>query len=424
MADGAYRFGQPLGQQFFYPQNQQGHPQRLLPRNGSPVKTGRPPFANDTPSPSRSPGPQSPAHNFFNMYGQGHQQGQHPVMNGGPSNRGFNMHMTFAPKFPNQQIHHHHHHPHQQQQQHAPNHHHHHQQQQQQQPQTQQQQQPQPHPQPQQQHQQQNQQQHQQHQHQQPHQQPHQHQQQQQQQPDHGGAAPSVISHQQSFSSGGLSSTTPHFTPGHLQNGAHVSAQTAAAKVSEHWQQQLQLAQDSRQANTPHYYARANAHDNKGSATSATTGQRGEKEEERNRAGKTDEARRQDWMSLDIGGQGLRCLSPSLFGYTFLDKLYMNGNKLTALPAAIGRLKNLHHLDISNNQISELPPELGILVNLKTLLAFDNNLQSLPHELGALYQLDVIGIEGNPLEESLKAEIMRNGTRSLITQLREQAPGG
>ena len=158
--------------------------------------------------------------------------------------------------------------------------------------------------------------------------------------------------------------------------------------------------------------------------TSATNGQRGEKEEERNRAGKTDEARRQDWMSLDIGGQGLRSLSLSLFGYTFLDKLYMNGNKLTSLPAAIGRLKNLNHLDVSNNQIGELPPELGMLVNLKTLLAFDNNLQSLPHELGALYQLDVIGIEGNPLEESLKTEVMRNGTRSLITQLREQAPGG
>jgi CCR4-NOT transcription complex subunit 6 len=194
-------------------------------------------------------------------------------------------------------------------------------------------------------------------------------------------------------------------------------------KISEHWQQQLQMAQDSRQASSPHHYARANAHDNKGVTASQVSGQRSENEEERNRATNHYEIRRQDWMSLDLGGQGLRALSDSLFHYIFLDKLYLNSNKLTSLPSAIGRLKNLSHLDLSCNQLSELPPELGMLVNLKNLLIFDNNLHTLPHELGALYQLEMIGLEGNPLEESLKSEIMRKGTKALITHLREEAPG-
>lgn len=133
--------------------------------------------------------------------------------------------------------------------------------------------------------------------------------------------------------------------------------------------------------------------------------------------------RRQDWMSLDLGGQGIRSLSYALFSYTFLDKLYINHNKLTKLSPAIGRLKSLSHLDVSNNQLSEVPPEVGMLVNLKNLLLFDNNLHLLPHELGALYQLETLGIEGNPLDEELKSHIMQHGTKELITHLREAAPG-
>src|SRR3954453_5544826 len=106
-------------------------------------------------------------------------------------------------------------------------------------------------------------------------------------------------------------------------------------------------------------------------------------------------------MSLDFGGQGLRALSSALFDYTFLDKLYMNFNKLAQLPPDIGRLKNMSHLDLSGNQLSELPPEIGMLTNLKTLLLFDNNLRPLPYEMGSLYQLEMLGIEGNPLDEEL-----------------------
>ncbi|KAI9681477.1 MAG: Glucose-repressible alcohol dehydrogenase transcriptional effector [Caeruleum heppii] len=359
MADGSYRF-QPAGHQFFYPGSQSNHHQRHLPRSGSPVNNGRVGFANGTPSPSRSPVQQSPAHNLFGMYSQGHQQGQHPMMNGGPANRGYAMPMNLAHKYQTQQNHH---------QQQQPGHHLH------------------------------------------------------QQQQDGTVQGQSSIGHQHTFSSGAVTNATPHFGSNQLQNGTNGNGQGGHGKFSEHWQQQLQLAQESRQASSPHHYARANAHVNKGVTSGIINGQRKDTDpEDRNRATNNKENRRQDWMSLDFGGQGCRALSPALFNYTFLDKLYLNYNRLGRLPAALGRLRGLSHLDISNNQLSELPPEIGMLVNLKTLLLFDNNLHSLPYEMGSLYQLETLGVEGNPLEEEMKSEIMQNGTKALITHLRENAP--
>ncbi len=60
---------------------------------------------------------------------------------------------------------------------------------------------------------------------------------------------------------------------------------------------------------------------------------------------------------------------------------------------------------------------------LRHLLLFDNNIRTLPNELGSLYMLEMLGIEGNPLDAGMKSEIMENGTKALIHRLREQAPG-
>ncbi len=71
----------------------------------------------------------------------------------------------------------------------------------------------------------------------------------------------------------------------------------------------------------------------------------------------------------------------------------------------------------------EIPAEIGMLVNLKSLLLFDNNIRLLPFEIGYLYKLETLGIEGNPLEEGLKDEIVQNGTKALVTHLRENMAG-
>ena len=126
---------------------------------------------------------------------------------------------------------------------------------------------------------------------------------------------------------------------------------------------------------------------------------------------------------LDFGGQKLRNVSPALFDYTFLDTLYLNSNKIRHIPPAIGRLRNLTCLDLSLNEISELPPEIGVLVKLKDLLLFDNRIETLPYEMGSLYQLEMLGIEGNPLNEELKTIVVEHGTSELIQHLRENASG-
>ena len=146
--------------------------------------------------------------------------------------------------------------------------------------------------------------------------------------------------------------------------------------------------------------------------------------EERNRATAKQIARRHNWDAIDMSGQGLQALALQLFGqYNFLTKLFLDGNRLRHLPPFIGRLKSLAYLDVSQNELVELPSEMGMLVNLKTLLLFDNQVQDLPIELGHLYKLEVLGIEGNPLNVDLKNHIMKNGTQSLITTLRETRTG-
>ncbi|KAF2758127.1 glucose-repressible alcohol dehydrogenase-like protein transcriptional effector [Pseudovirgaria hyperparasitica] len=96
MADGSYRFQQGAGQ-FFYPQhNQQSHfPRHLQQRASSPVSNAaRAGFNTDATSPSRSPGPQSPAQNQYGMFSQNHQQqNQHGMINGGSAHNRFNMGM-------------------------------------------------------------------------------------------------------------------------------------------------------------------------------------------------------------------------------------------------------------------------------------------------------------------------------------------
>lgn len=233
------------------------------------------------------------------------------------------------------------------------------------------------------------------------------------------------LSHQQHFPAGALATTTPHFTSNHLQNGAStVGEDDIDESMNEHWQEQLQLAAESRQATSPHHYARIMAQQSKGiQIMSSQTDTPDQKTDGRNGTATSKAAFRQGWNALDFGGQGLRVMAPSLFHYNFLEKLYLNHNKLKVLPPAIGQLRKLTHLDLSGNDLSELPEEIGMLTNLKKLYLFDNNIRTLPYELGYLYRLETLGIEGCPLNEVLKSQIMKEGTKALIKYLKEEMPG-
>ncbi|CAL5874570.1 uncharacterized protein PFLUO_LOCUS8866 [Penicillium psychrofluorescens] len=230
------------------------------------------------------------------------------------------------------------------------------------------------------------------------------------------------LAHQHSFTGGALASTTPHFTPSHLQNGAPGTGdEDMDESMNEHWQQQLQLAAESRQASSPHYYARVMAQQSKGiQIIPSQTEVQENGVDGRNGIVSAKSASRQGWNALDFGGQGLRAMSTSLFNYIFLERLYLNHNKLKSLPAAVGQLRKLNHLDLSGNELTELPEEIGMLSCLKKLLLFDNNIRTLPYEMGYLYRLETLGIEGNPLNDILKSQIMKDGTKALIKYLREE----
>lgn len=130
----------------------------------------------------------------------------------------------------------------------------------------------------------------------------------------------------------------------------------------------------------------------------------------------------QPWSTIDMGGMHLRNLSAEMFRYTFLTTLYIPHNNLTSLPAALSTLVHLVLLDASGNKLTSVPPELGMLTNLREMLLFDNQLTALPAELGTLHQLDILGIEGNPLPDNLRALMEKEGTSGLIAWLRDSCP--
>ena len=248
----------------------------------------------------------------------------------------------------------------------------------------------------------------------------------------HNAANPN-LSHPSNYSA--LSNANP-YNPTPMQNGHGTPTGGQGAVLNEHYTKQLRLYKESERANIamtdqnqPHYYARLKAAENKGigpPVQSSTGGQtaNGDSEDMRRPMAQDRLPKRQDWHNLDLSGQGLRNLSPSLFKYEFLRELYIASNKLTRLSPAIGRLRHLTHLDASYNEISELPAELGMCTYLKQLLLFNNRLRTLPYELGSLHQLETLGIEGNMhFSPELRQEIMEKGTKSVITYLREHAPG-
>ncbi|KAJ4165756.1 hypothetical protein LMH87_007376 [Akanthomyces muscarius] len=247
---------------------------------------------------------------------------------------------------------------------------------------------------------------------------------------EHGLPSSNGLGHHSSFPSGLLSSA--QFSSG-LQNGHSSASRAGPVPQNEMWAEQLRLHKESERAHSamtdqqqPHYYARLKASENKGiGGPPPSSGQAEADCDDADRRRPWDASRemnRQDWHNMDMSGQGLRNLAPALFRYQFLGELYIASNKLSRLPKQIGDLRQLKHLDVSYNQLTEIPPELGMCTFLKQLLLFNNNIQELPYELGSLHMLDVLGIEGNPLESSVKSEIMEKGTRSLITAFRENAP--
>lgn len=217
-------------------------------------------------------------------------------------------------------------------------------------------------------------------------------------------------------------------------NGGNNGSNAGSAAASAHWQEQLAAAQISRQSSSPHHHARTAAALARGTTSQAVTitdpnnprrapiNGLHRRDDTIDAPDVTGKSTGESWTVIDLGGMGLKTLGSELFRYTFLTTLYINHNNLTHLSPDICKLRFLTCLDVSGNKLSSLPAEIGILTSLKELYLFDNNLVMLPPEMGTLHQLDKLGIEGNPIGESMKSLLQKNGTAALIAYLRDSCP--
>lgn len=247
---------------------------------------------------------------------------------------------------------------------------------------------------------------------------------------------------------------------GGQQQGSQ-SGLPAGLESSMLWQQQVLKAEACRQSASPHHRARAsalasrmvhqktsipildpnkpvshisaaavaNGHKKAGSLATTTGGDDAASEASpvpahptaTSAPAKQDEPS-EPWTGIDLGGIRLRTLAPSLFAFTHITALYVNHNQLTTLSPAIAQLRCLTHLDATGNQLVTVPPELGLVSTLKELLLFDNAITNLPLELGTLHQLEFLGIEGNPINDTIRHLIAEKGTQGLIAHFRDHCP--
>ena len=115
---------------------------------------------------------------------------------------------------------------------------------------------------------------------------------------------------------------------------------------------------------------------------------------------------------LNLYCNELMSLPAEIGQLTSLKRLYLYANHLTSLPAEIRQLTALETLKLGGNQLTRLPAEFGQLSSLKVLFFSYSQLSSLPAEIGQLTSLRELSLLGNELT-SLPAEIWQ------LTSLRE-----
>ncbi|HWB01740.1 MAG TPA: COR domain-containing protein [Verrucomicrobiales bacterium] len=112
-----------------------------------------------------------------------------------------------------------------------------------------------------------------------------------------------------------------------------------------------------------------------------------------------EEARKSRAKSLSLIKYGLEDLPESIAGLTKLERLDLDGNRLTTVPVILRRLTNLRELDLRRNQLATLPDNaFAGLAQLQELYLQDNDLTTLREGVFAgLAQLQELYLHGNRL---------------------------
>jgi small GTP-binding protein len=122
-----------------------------------------------------------------------------------------------------------------------------------------------------------------------------------------------------------------------------------------------------------------------------------------------EQAVREEWEELDLAGNDLTELPPSIGELKSLNRLTLGksdssrskslGNKLTSLPPEISELTNLQFLNLSNNNISQIPASITCLSNLEFLDLSNNNISQIPDTIEMLPKLLAIDLSNNQLTD-------------------------
>ena len=103
--------------------------------------------------------------------------------------------------------------------------------------------------------------------------------------------------------------------------------------------------------------------------------------------------------TLDLTSQAFTGEFTPLVGrLSGLRTLRLCNNNIASLPAEIGLLGQLEHLEVVENDLQTLPPEIGNLRNLQTIWLSYNDITSLPTEICSLARLERLYLVGNDLQ--------------------------
>ncbi|CAB4019511.1 leucine-rich repeat-containing 27-like isoform X1, partial [Paramuricea clavata] len=103
--------------------------------------------------------------------------------------------------------------------------------------------------------------------------------------------------------------------------------------------------------------------------------------------------------TLDLGAKCIYEIPNEILNLKHLESLHLESNYITELPEGFfEKLTNLKWLDLRNNRLTLLPASVGKHRSLRSLLLEGNSLTHLPCELGMTRSLCGLSLSGNPLE--------------------------
>ena len=103
--------------------------------------------------------------------------------------------------------------------------------------------------------------------------------------------------------------------------------------------------------------------------------------------------------TLDLEGNALGKLPPSIMYLKSLKDLELRNCRLKEIPENIGRLKKLRELDVSHNQLTEIPAAIKGCISLERLCVKNNKIKVLPKELFEIKSLAILEAGNNLLTE-------------------------